>query len=51
MVKKCPLFVNDHIIENVNAWGYGVKKSQNLVYVVCEGPLVKKTVNDITNEK
>ena len=32
MVQKCPLFVNVHKVENV-------KKSQNLVNVVCERPL------------
>ena len=37
MVQNCPLFVNVHTIENVNAGG---QKSQNLVNVVCERPLI-----------
>ena len=43
MVLRCPLFVNFHTLENVNAAqavrGSVVKKSQNLVNVVCERPL------------
>ena len=38
MVQKCPLFVNFHTIENVNTGGWVVKKSQNLVNVICERP-------------
>ena len=43
VVQKCPLFVNVHTIENVNAGGQVVKKSQNLVNVVCEHTLTIKT--------
>ena len=39
MVQKCPVFVNVHTIENVNAGGYVVKESHNLVNIVCERPL------------
>ena len=39
MVQKCPLFVNDHTIENVNTGGgRWLKKRQNFVNVVCERP-------------
>ena len=41
VVQKCPLFVNVHTIANVNAGGYVVKKSQNLVNVVCERPIIE----------
>ena len=37
MVQICPIFVNVYTIEIANAGG--VKKSQNLVNVVCERPL------------
>ena len=39
MVQKCPLFVNVHTIENVNAGGIEGPKRHNLVNVVCERPL------------
>ena len=40
--QKCPLFVNIHIKENVNARrGIGGQKTQNIVNVVCERPLKK----------
>ena len=39
VAQKCPLFVNVHIIENVNGGRQVVRKSQNLVNVVCERPL------------
>ena len=39
MVQKYPLFVNVYTIENVNTGGQVVKKSQNLVNVVCERSL------------
>ena len=39
VVLKYPLFVNFHTIQNVNIWGQGVEKSQNLVRVVGERPL------------
>ena len=41
VVQKCQLFVNGYTIENINAGGQVVKKSQNLVNAVCEGPLMK----------
>ena len=36
VVLKCPLFVNVHTIENVNAGQQVIKKYQSLVNVVCE---------------
>ena len=39
VVIKCPLFINIHtMVENVNAGGQVVKKSQNSANVVCERP-------------
>ena len=41
VVQKCPLFVNVHTVENVNAaGGRWSKKSQNIVNVVYERPLI-----------
>ena len=34
MVQKCPLFVNVYAIENVNAGGQVIKRSQNFVNIV-----------------
>ena len=40
MVLKCPILANVHTIDNDNAGGLVVKKSHNLVNVVCERPLI-----------
>ena len=42
VVQKHPLFVNNYKVEHTNAGGLVVKKSQNLVNVVCERPLRQK---------
>ena len=44
---KNRLFVNFHIIENVNGGGVGGQKKPNCVNVVCERPLVQAFILSI----